>query len=139
MADIFDTIEAPKGDTFDQVIASPDINTDVDVFDQVAKPAPVAEKVSFGKDVLRAIKETPEDIKIGTIGLGASVLSAIKRRAVQLSGGGTLPDDIVLGQFEPVRPEPTAPTGGILGMSETERLFQAQGFRVQLRLKQPVQ
>lgn len=125
MADIFDRIDKQKGDIFDQVEASPDIDTNGDIFDQIAAPAPVSERVSLGKDITRAIKETPEDIKIGTIALTANLLSSVKRRAVQLSGGGILPDDIVLNQFEAVEPEITEPTGGLLFQSETERLFKA--------------
>ncbi len=56
------------------------------------------------EDVIGALKESPENLKIGTIGLVASTLEAIKRRSVQLAGGGILDDEAVLAQFEAVTP-----------------------------------
>lgn len=91
------------------------------------QPAPVApvqpgepQRIPLKQDVMRAIKETPEDIKIGTIQLGANVLSAVKRRAVQLSGGGILPDEMVLAQYEPVEARPITQRG-LLGQTPEER------------------
>ncbi len=60
--------------------------------------------ISTAEEVKLAIKETPQNLKIGTIGLTASVFEAIKRRAVQIFGGGILPDETVLSQFEAVSP-----------------------------------
>jgi hypothetical protein len=59
---------------------------------------------SMASDIKEAIKEIPADLKIGTVGLGASVLNAVKHRAMQLSGGGIMPDDMVKSQYEAVVP-----------------------------------
>jgi hypothetical protein len=56
-------------------------------------------------DLGRALKETPENLRIGTIGVGAGLLFAIKRRGMQLSGAGIFPDEMVKKQFEPVTPK----------------------------------
>ena len=60
---------------------------------------------TLAQDIAHAGKEIPQNLKIGTVGFGASLLEAVKKRAIQLSGGGHLPDDMVRGQFEPVTPE----------------------------------
>ncbi len=57
-------------------------------------------------DIGTALKETPLNLKIGTIGLAASTLEAIKRRAVQLAGGGVFDDAALLHQFEAITPPP---------------------------------
>ena len=63
------------------------------------------EKLDLLSDFEKAIKETPENIKIGTIGLAASTMFAVKRRGMMLSGGGIFPDEMVKHQFEPIKPE----------------------------------
>ena len=70
---------------------------------------PKQHALSTAEEVKLAIKETPQNLKIGTIGLTASVFEAIKRRGVQLAGGGILDDETVLSQFEAV--SPTAKVG----------------------------
>lgn len=56
--------------------------------------------INFGADIAKAAKETPQNLWIGTIGVGASLAEAMKRRAIEFSGGGyALPDDVVLRQY----------------------------------------
>lgn len=64
------------------------------------------------EDAVQALKETPENIWIGTIGMGASALESVKRRAMQLAGGGVLPDEAIRSQFEAVTPSPEPSTAG---------------------------
>jgi hypothetical protein len=66
-------------------------------------------------DIKTALRETPLNLKIGTIGLGASTLEAIKRRAIQLAGGG-ISEDIdaaVRSQFEAITPQMDPATGSL--------------------------
>ena len=56
------------------------------------------------EDIIGAVKETPENLWIGTIGMGAGTLEAIKRRAMQFAGGGIFPDEAIRHQFEAVTP-----------------------------------
>lgn len=61
---------------------------------------------SLKEDLAGALKESPENLWIGTIGLTAGVLEGIKLDAIQLAGGGALPDDAVRHQFEAITPDP---------------------------------
>lgn len=58
------------------------------------------------EDVVQALRETPENLRIGTIGLAAATLEAMKRRSIQLAGGGIFPDEAIKHQFEAITPSP---------------------------------
>ena len=75
-----------------------------------------AERLDLMSDIEKAIYETPENIKIGTVGLAASTMFAIKRRAMLLSGGGLFPDEMVKHQFEPIKPMKREELPNIPGM-----------------------
>ena len=64
-------------------------------------------------DTINALKETPENLWIGSIGMAASVLESMKRRAIQLSGGGILPDAALKNQFEAITPDLKPARGSI--------------------------
>lgn len=66
-------------------------------------------------DSINALKEIPENLRIGVVGMAASTLEAIKRRAIGLSGGGLLPDsdEAVKRQFEAFTPSPTPQADGL--------------------------
>ncbi len=64
-------------------------------------------------DRFQALKEAPENLFIGFLGLGASALEAVKRRGIQFAGGGIFPDEMVRRLFEPVTPTERPATGGI--------------------------
>lgn len=55
-------------------------------------------------DLKQSVTEIPQNLKIGTVGLGASILESIKKRGMQLSGAGIFPDETVRSQFEAVKP-----------------------------------
>lgn len=74
-------------------------------FDDVEKNKSFLSKKGILTDIGMAIKELPENLKIGTISIGANILFALKRRGMQLAGGGILPDEAVKHQFEPVKPQ----------------------------------
>lgn len=63
-----------------------------------------AKPISTKKDITKAAKETPMNLWIGTVGMSASVLEALKREGMRYTGGGILPDEIVRQQFEAVTP-----------------------------------
>ena len=65
------------------------------------------------------IKEIPENLYIGAIGLTASALEAVKARGIQLIGGGIFPDDEVRRLFEPITP---------VEIERTDRLFPDADF-----------
>lgn len=67
----------------------------------VERPSPVAER----SQLAQMGAEIPENLRIGAIGLAANLLSAIKRRAMQLSGGGAVPDEVLRHQYEAVTPQ----------------------------------
>uniref|UniRef100_A0A6M3KC61 Uncharacterized protein n=1 Tax=viral metagenome TaxID=1070528 RepID=A0A6M3KC61_9ZZZZ len=85
-------------------------------FDMEPELKKQAEKLDLMSDIEKALYETPENIKIGTIGLAASTMFAIKRRAMMLSGGGIFPDEMVKHQFEPVKPMKREELPNIPGM-----------------------
>ncbi len=64
------------------------------------------------EDAVQALKEIPENIWIGTVGMAASTLESMKRRSIQLAGGGILPDEALRHQFEAITPSPEPATGG---------------------------
>ena len=66
-------------------------------------------------DSINALREVPENLKIGIVGMAASALEAIKRRAIQLAGGGSgiFSDEAVKRQFEAFTPSPTPEAGGL--------------------------
>ncbi len=97
-------------------------------FDTVMNMQPELMKQTFGKelksisdlvinktikeDVIAALKETPENLWIGTVGMGASTLAAMKRQSMRFAGGGIFPDEAILNQFEVITPSPEpSPTG----------------------------
>ena len=63
-------------------------------------------------DAAQAVTETPENLWIGTVGMSASVLEAIKREGMRYAGGGILPDENVRRQFEAVTPPDVLPSTG---------------------------
>ena len=64
------------------------------------------------EDAVQALKETPQNIWIGTVGMAASSLESMKRRAMQLAGGGLFPDEAIKNQFEAITPSPEPSLGG---------------------------
>lgn len=85
-------------------------------FDMEPELTKEREKLDLLSDIEKAIKETPENIKIGTIGLAASIMFAIKRRGMMLSGGGIFSDEMVKHQFEPIKPMKREELPNIPGM-----------------------
>lgn len=109
-------IEVPPVPALPQVQAdkfkSPYMTAPIDPSEPVgfARKGYEPKRIPLKQDITQAVKETPENIWIGTIGMGASTLEAIKRRAMQLSGGGILPDEAVKQQFEAVKPQQITPS-----------------------------
>ncbi len=66
------------------------------------------------EDIVQALKETPENLMIGTIGMAAATLEAIKFNAVAFMGGGIFPDDAILHQFEAITPSPEPSSTGFI-------------------------
>lgn len=69
----------------------------------------IGKKKTTLADVGQALKETPENLWIGTVGMSASVMEAVKREGMRYSGGGILPDEAVRHQFEAVKPSQGTP------------------------------
>ena len=83
-------------------------------------PKPISPK----KDITKAIKETPQNLWIGTVGMSASFLEAIKREGMRWTGGGILPDEMVRHQFEAVAPSKREDLSqGPLGLLAPDRLM----------------
>ncbi len=66
------------------------------------------------EDIIQAVKETPENLWIGTIGMAASTLEAVKRQAMRFAGGGINPDESIRHQFEAFTPSPEVTTQGLI-------------------------
>lgn len=67
------------------------------------------------EDIFGALRETPENIYVGTLGMAAGALESIKRRSMQLAGAGVFPDENIKRQFEVYTPsiEPIAEEPGL--------------------------
>ena len=65
-------------------------------------------------DALNALKEIPQNLKIGTIGLTASVLEAVKRRAILLVSAAPAEDIEILKMFEAHTPPPKVSGDGLV-------------------------
>lgn len=102
--DVWD--EAEKLGTSRYRIAGPDISMPKTPWmaKTVSGGEPTSERIPLKRDIFGALKEIPENLWIGTINIGASALSAIKRRGMQLVGAGVVPDEMIRPQYEVVRP-----------------------------------
>lgn len=77
------------------------------------------------EDITSALKETPMNLWIGTIGMSAGVLESMKRRSIGFSGGGLIPgsDEAIKHQFEAITPDLRPGPGSVRDPNDPENFF----------------